>query len=193
MRLSQYAKKLGINYKTAWKWFKAGKIKGYQMDTGTIIVTEMEESSLPQKVAVYVRVSSNENRPNLNTQADRLVSYCAAKGWQVSQFVKEIGSGINDNRQKLLKLLRDKTVTIIVVEHKDRLTRFGFNYIETLLALQGRKIEVVNLADNGKEDLLSDLVSIIYSFCAILYGLRRAKRKTEQITKALEKENNGCD
>jgi len=193
MKLSQYAQKLGINYKTAWKWFKAGKIKGYQMDTGTIIVTEMEESPLPPKVVVYVRVSSNENRPNLDTQADRLVSYCAAKGWQVSQIVKEIGSGINDNRQKLLKLLGDKTVTIIVVEHKDRLTRFGFNYIETLLVLQGRKIEVVNLADNGKEDLLSDLVSIIYSFCARLYGLRRAKGQTEKITATLKKENNGCD
>ena len=115
MKLSQYAQKLGINYKTAWKWFKAGKIKGYQMDTGTIIVTEMEESPLPQKVAVYVRVSSTENRPNLDTQADRLVSYCAAKGWQVSQIVKEIGSGINDNRQKLLNsfVIKPRSTTTV--------------------------------------------------------------------------------
>ena len=82
--------------------------------------------------------------------------------------VKEIGSGVNDTRPKLLKLLTDPTVGQIVVEHKDRLTRFGFNYIEPLLALHGRKIEVINLAENGKEDLIQDFVSSVTSFCARL-------------------------
>jgi putative resolvase len=81
-------------------------------------------------------------------------------------------------------------MTAIVVEHKDRLTRFGFRYIETLLDQQGRRVEVVNLADDGKEDLLEDLVSIIHSFCARLYGLRRAKRKTERIVKQLGADGN---
>ncbi len=186
MKLSGYAKKVGVSYITAYRWFKAGKIEGYQMETGTIIVTEDDRDKLPQKVAVYARVSSRDMKDNLQRQADRLVDYCAAKGWQVSQVVKEIGSGINDNCPQFLKLLRDPTITIIVVEHKDRATRFGFNYLETLLAQQGRRIEVVNLADNGdKEDLLQDLVSIIYSFSTQLYGKRRAKRKMEKITKAL--------
>jgi predicted site-specific integrase-resolvase len=186
MKLSDYARKVGVSYRTAYRWFKSGKIRGYQIDTGTIIITEEDEQHLPQKVAVYTRVSSAENRANLNTQADRLVAYCAAKGWQVHKVVKEVGSGVNDNRKKLLKLLSDPTVTTIVVEHKDRATRFGFRYIETLLELQGRRIEVVNLAENGQEDLLEDLVAIIYSFCARLYGQRRAKRKTEKISKELE-------
>ena len=186
MKLSDYAKKTGVTYKTAWNWFKAGKIKGYQMDTGTIIVTETDEAILPQKVAVYASVSSSQNRANLNTQAERLVQYCAAKGGQVHKIVKEVGSGVNDNRQNLLKLLADTTVTVIVVAHKDRLTRFGFNYIESLMQTQGRHLEVVNLADNGQEDRLDDLVAIIYSFCARLYGQRRAKRKTEKITKELQ-------
>lgn len=186
MKLSDYAKKVGVSYRTAYRWFKANKIRGYQMDTGTIVITEEDEQRLPQKVAVYTRVSSAENRPNLNTQAERLMAYCAAKGWQIHTVVKEVGSGVNDNRKKFLKLLADPTVTIIVVEHKDRATRFGFRYLETLLELQGRRIEVVNLADNGTEDLLQDLVTIIYSFCARLYGQRRAKRKTEKITKELE-------
>jgi putative resolvase len=77
-------------------------------------------------------------------------------------------------------------VTIIVVEHKDRLTRFGFKYIETLLTMQGRSIEVVNITENPIEDLVADMVSILYSFSARLYGQRRAKRKTEQIVKELE-------
>lgn len=74
--------------------------------------------------------------------------------------VKEIGSGVNDSRPKLLKLLTDPTITLIVVEHKDRLTRFGFNYIEQLLAMQGRRIEVINQAENGKEDLVQDFVTL---------------------------------
>ncbi|HIE26708.1 TPA: IS607 family transposase [Candidatus Poribacteria bacterium] len=182
MKLSDYAKKVGISYRTAWRWFKTGKIAGYQMDTGTIIITEDDEPEKMQKVAIYVRVSSSENKSNLDTQAERLKDYCAAKGYQVHKVVREIGSGINDNRQKLLKLLSDASITTIVVEHKDRLTRFGFRYIETLLSQNRRQIEVVNLA----EDLLEDLVSIIYSFCARLYGRRRAKRKTEKVTKALK-------
>jgi len=188
MKLRTFAERVGVRYETAWRWFKAGKIKGRQLDTGTIIVTEDfdEPVEVDVIVVVYARVSANENRPNLNTQAERLCAYCAAKGWKVHKVVKEVGSGINDGRKKLLAILADPTVKIIVVEHKDRLTRFGFKYIETLLAMQGRSIEVVNITKNPLEDLIADLVSIIYSFSARLYGQRRAKRKTEQIVKELE-------
>lgn len=88
------------------------------METGTIIVTEGDDVPPLQQVAIYARVSSHEMKDNLQRQTDRLVDYCAAKGWQVSKVVKEIGSGVNDSRQQFLKLLSDPTVTIIVVEHK---------------------------------------------------------------------------
>ena len=185
MKLSAYARKVGVSYKTALKWYHAGKIKGQQMDTGTILVDEDKANSL-EVTAVYARVSSSENRDNLATQAERLVGYCTAKGYQVAQMVKEVGSGVNDSRPKFLALLADPIVTRIVVEHKDRATRFGFRYLETLLAQQARSIEVVNMAEDSQEDLLADLVAIIYSFCARLYGQRRAKRKTEKITAELE-------
>jgi len=168
------------------------------MDTGTILITEPVETptapGYPTKVAIYTRVSAAENKENLDGQAKRLQDYCAAKGYPVALVVKEIGSGVNDTRPKLMKLLTDPLVTRIVVEHKDRMTGFGFNYIEQLLKLQDRSIEVINLAENGKEDL----VSIVTSFCARLYGQRRSKRETERIiaelthdlaTPALEKEN----
>jgi putative resolvase len=100
--------------------------------------------------------------------------------------VKETGSGVNDSRPRLLKLLTAPTITVIVVEHKDRLTRFGFNYLDKLLAMQGRRIEVINLAENGQEDLIQDFVSIVTSFCARLYGQRCAKRKTEWIVAELQ-------
>ncbi len=77
-------------------------------------------------------------------------------------------------------------MTVIVVEHKDRLTRFGFKYIETLLAMQRRSIEVVNVTENPIEDIITDFVSILYSFFARLYGQRLAKRKTEKIVQDLD-------
>lgn len=185
MKLSDYARKVGVHYRTAYRWFKAGKISGYQMDTGTIIITEDPDEPSVELTVVYARVSSSENKANLEQQSERLVQYCMAKGYQIDRVVKETGSGINDNRPKFTGLLRDTRVTRIVVEHKDRASRFGFNYIETLLNQTGREIEVVNRAETNQGDLLDDLTAIIYSFCARLYGQRRAKRKTEQITQEL--------
>src|SRR5215469_163871 len=140
MKLIDYAHKMGISYRTAWRWYKAGKLPGKQMDTGTILVMEdEEEKTASTKVAVYARVSSAENRSNLDSQAERLVAYSAARGYQVAKVVKEVGSGINDSRPKFLALLADQGIGTIVMEHKDRGTRFGFRYIETLLEVQGRK------------------------------------------------------
>ena len=186
IKLSQYAKQQGISYRTALRWFRAGTIKGYQAPTGTIIVQEGERPRQVQKVAIYARVSSAEHRANLERQVERLVQYCEARGYQVTQIVKEIASGVNDSRPKLLSLLKDTSVTLLVVEHRDRLTRFGFHYLETLLETQGRSIEVVNAAENSSEDLLADLVAILNAFTARLYGQRRAKRKMERIAAELE-------
>jgi predicted site-specific integrase-resolvase len=162
------------------------------MDTGTIIITDAPPETAvtvaEQKVAIYTRVSAAENKDNLEGQAKRLMDYCAAKGYRITLIVKEIESGVNDARPKLMKLLTDPSVTLIVVEHKDRLTRFGFNYLDKLLAMQGRKIEVINLAEDGKEDLVQDFVSIVTSFCARLYGQRRSRRKTERIIAELHAE-----
>ncbi|MCW5967727.1 MAG: IS607 family transposase [Blastocatellales bacterium] len=192
MKLSHYAKQLGVTYRTAWNWYNAGKLSGYQTPTGTIIVTETNAVSAQTpnrstRTVVYARVSAAGNKSNLESQTRRLLDYCAAKGYQVEQVVREIGSGVNDRRPGLLKLLRDESVGRIVVEHKDRLTRFGFNYLEALLKMQGREIEVINLTENGKEDLVEDFVAIVTSFCARLYGQGRSKRKTERLIAELQK------
>ena len=135
---------------------------------------------------MYARVSSSENKDNLERQAERLISWCNAQGWGVSKVVKECGSGINDQRPKFLALLADPKIGQIVVEHKDRASRFGVAYIQTLLAMQGRELVVVNTADTAEDDLMGDFVAIVTSFCARLYGRRRAKRKTEQVLAALQ-------
>jgi len=196
MKLSQYAKKYGISYRTAFRWWQNGQIKGFQKPSGTIIVTEAEDDppqarKVVSPVVIYARVSSMKQKESLDRQTERLQDYCAAKGYQITRVVKEIASGVNDNRRKFLALLSDPNITTIVVEHQDRATRFGFRYLETLLALQGRSIEVMNLAENNREDLLQDLSSIVYSVCARLYGQRRAKRKTALIGKILAETETG--
>jgi predicted site-specific integrase-resolvase len=190
MKLSDYARREGVRYETAWRWYRDGKIKGHRVGKHTILIDEDKPSqAATQKVAVYARVSSAENKSNLDSQAERLIAYSTAKGYQIAKVVKEVGSGVNDARPKFLALLEDPEISTIVVEHKDRASRFGVRYIESLLRLQGRTLEVVNMSENGTEDLLADLTSIIYSFCARLYGQRRAKRKTERIVEQLQEKD----
>ena len=185
-KLSQFARERGVCYRTAWNYFKAGKIAGaYKDATGHVWIP----AALPvvePKVAVYARVSSSENKSNLDAQAERLTRYSTARGWPIVAVVKEVGSGVNDHRKKLTQLLTDASWNILVVEHKDRLTRFGFNYLNTVLPLAGKRIEVVNKAEDDKSDLVQDLVSVIYSFSARMYGQRHAKRRTEHLIQALE-------
>jgi predicted site-specific integrase-resolvase len=182
-KISQYAKKEHVQYRTVWNWIKSGKLKTEKSSTGRVIII-IDDNNI-DKVAIYCRVSSSENKDNLERQKERLVSYCMAKGYQIEKVVCEIGSGLNDGRKKLEQLLLDISITKIVVEHSDRFSRFGMNYIEKLLNMQGRKIEVVNKQDNDRNDLMQDFVSIITSFTARLYGQRRSKRNTEKLIKEL--------
>jgi len=183
-KLSKYARDNGINYRTAWNYFNKGLINGaFKNDMGTILVPVIEKKPelTNNKAAVYARVSSNDRKQSLIEQLERLNNYSVNSGYQVVHSVKEIGSGMNDNRQKLSKLLNQDDWNVLVVENKDRLTRFGFNYLKLLLEKQGKTIEVVNQAEDDKQDLMADLISVIYSFSARMYGLRRKKNKEEII------------
>jgi putative resolvase len=188
-KISKYAKMQDVTPRTIWRWIKDGKLNIERTETNRVLVVIDEKEEIKQKkVAIYARVSSSENKENLEKQKQRLLDYSAAKGYTVVNVVTEVGSGLNDSRPKLEKLITDKNIDIIIVEHKDRFARFGINYIEKLLEMQGRSIEVINLQSNDRDDLMQDFVSIITSFTARLYGLRRNKRKTEQIIKQLSEE-----
>ncbi|WP_442867098.1 IS607 family transposase [Anabaena sp. CS-542/02] len=108
--------------------WKRGELNAKQLPTGTVIVNL--ESSNTKGVVIYARVSSSENKSNLDTQAQRLESYCIAKGYTIVRIVKEVGSGVNDNRHKLINLLNKDDYSLIVCEHKDRLCSVGFNYLK---------------------------------------------------------------
>ena len=187
MKLTSYAKQIGISYNTVGRMWKRGQLPGDRLPTGTVIMEPTEVRS-PEvgTVGVYAPVSSRETKDNLERQAERLVSWCNAKGWSVGKVVKECSSGINDQRPKFLALVADPKIGQIVVEYKDRAARFGVACMQTLLGMQGRELVIVNTADTAEDDLMGDFVAIITSCCARLYGRRRAKRKTEQVLAALQ-------
>ncbi len=130
--------------------------------------SDMRASLLQRKEATW------SGRPN------GCVPPCATKRWTVEKIVKEVASGMNDNRPKLRKLLASRP-SRVVVEHKDRLTRFGFGYFEQLLPMLGCELVVINRDAEEKDDLLKDLVSVIASFCCRLYGLRRGRQKAKRM------------
>jgi predicted site-specific integrase-resolvase len=191
IKLSKWAKRHDMSYRWAWQLAKEGKLDNImRLPSGSILIEDGEKSERPDKTVIYCRVSSSQNKDNLESQAQRLTSFCIAKGWTISSISKEIGSGLNDDRKKLISLLSDQSVTRIVVEHKDRLTRFGFNYIKTLFK---GEIVVVNEVEDDKKDLIEDFVSVITSFCARIYGLRRCHRKTEKIIEELRNSEKEID
>lgn len=196
MKLSEYARRIGVKRHTAYRWFKRGEIpNAVQLPSGTIYVPdEIFETDMKSKqgfTVVYARVSSSEYRKtHLETQAERLTQFAIANGWVVDKVIKEVGSGLKGEQRKLTELLlSDEPIARIIVEHKDSLTRFGFNYLEILAKKQGFEIIVVNPTVTNQEDLMQDLVSVITSFCAHLYSRQEAKHRTEEIIQILQKGN----
>lgn len=197
IKVSEYAERMSLHIRTVYRYYHSGKIQGYQDDvTGTIFILnpfkKEVNSRLGKAVVLYARVSSSEHKDNLEKQLNRLRLYANAKGYQVVKEIKEIGSGLNDKRAKLNKLLKDDldTFSILLVENKDRLTRFGFNYIDILLKTHNKEVEVINLVDSDREDLVQDFISVITSFYVRIYGQRGSKRKAEALIKELENESN---
>ena len=186
MKLSQYAKEIGVCYKTAWNLYKANKIPGaYQLQSGTVIVPNNinEQQQTNKGVILYARTSSSQNKKLLENQVERLKDYAFAKGYKIKQIVKEYGSGLNDERKQLSQILKDNDYDKIIVENKDRLTRFGFNWIQLLT---GNRIEVINEAKEKDEDIIKDLISIIHCFSARIYGLKRSQNLKNKIKKDIE-------
>jgi putative resolvase len=186
MKLSQYAQRAGVTYKTAWRWWKQGQLDAYQTPTGTVIVRDATApTAATGRVALYARVSSADQKSDLERQIQRLRDYAAAKGYVVSKEVSEVASGLNDHRPKLAKVLSDPTIGTLIVEHRDRLTRFGYEYIRRLLEAQGRHLEVLFPSDTENE-LVDDFVALITSMAARIYGQRSSRQKAAKIRACVE-------
>jgi len=178
MKLSQWARKQGIHYITAWRWFREGKlpVPARQLPSGTIIV---EEPIIEGRTVLYARVFSADQKEDLERQVRRLQAFAREQGWTDFEVVTEIGSGLNGKRKRLLRLLRDPRVSRIVVEHRDRLASFGFEMVEAALAASGKKIVVMEEGE-VTDDLARDVLEILTSVCGRLYGRRSARRRAKR-------------
>ena len=192
MKISDYAEQHGIAYHTAWRHFHKGLIPGYQDPVTKTIYIEKPLEKNPGKsnrAALYARVSSTSNKASLDGQLERMKLYAAAKGYRITSENTEIASGLNENRKTLWKILNDDNWDVLIVEHKDRLTRFGFSYINALIEEKDRKLEVINETEpKGKtEEIMEDFVAIVTSFCSRIYGSQR-KKKTEKIIEVINEQ-----
>ncbi len=183
MKLADWARKQGIDYKTAYRLYRSGKFPRptEQLPTGTILVHELPTKT--NNAVLYGRVSSSDQKNDLERQMQRLRDYAAIHGLKVVQEVQEVGSGLNGHRKKLLKILADPSISIIVVEHRDRLARFGAEFVSASLVAADRQLLIINQAECD-DDLVQDMLDVLTSFCARLYGKRSAKNRAKRALEA---------
>ncbi|TAM72896.1 IS607 family transposase [bacterium] len=189
MKLADWARRQGISYTTAWRWVKddAMPVPWHQTASGTILVDVAQEQATQTAVALYARVSSHDQRKDLDRQLARLSQHAAEQKLHVVEAVAEVGSGLNGKRRKLLRLLSDAKITAIVVEHRDRFARFGSEYLEASLAASGRRLIVVDSSEMN-DDLVQDMIAVLTSFCARRYGRRSARNRAISIERALARQ-----
>jgi putative resolvase len=191
MRLKEWAAQQGIHYQTAWKWFRDGKlpVPALQTPSGTILVQSAADARPPEDggLGLYARVSSHDQRADLDRQVSRLTQWAAAASAQVVRVEAEVASGMTGRRPKLRRLLADPAVRTVVVTHRDRLARMNTELVEAALWAHGRRLVVL---DNGEvtDDLVRDMVEVLTSFCARLYGRRSARNRALKAVRCAERD-----
>ncbi len=191
MNLKEWARGQWIHPVTAYRWFRDGKLAVPTHRVGGLILVDAAGSAAATgSVAVYARVSSADQRTDLDRQVARVTAWATGEGVSVRRVVTEVGSALNGKRPRFLALLRDESVTTIVVEPRDRFARFGSEYVEAALSAPGRRLLVVDPAEVD-DDLVRDVTEILTSLCARLYGRRAAKKRAARSTAAVT--GIGCD
>ena len=189
MRVKEWAFREGLNEQTVWLWCRTGRmpVPFERTSTGVILIHDPKYETEPMNTGLrtvcYARVSSSDQKADLQRQADRLKAFAINMGVKSPEVVMETGSGMNDKRRKLNRLLADPTVGTLIVERRDRLARMNAGLIESALKAQGRRIIVVDDTELD-DDLVRDMTEVLTSFCARLYGRRAAKHKTDAALRA---------
>jgi putative resolvase len=182
MKLAAWARANGVHPQTAYRWFRQGTmpVPARRLPSGTILVevpgSDNDGGGLDQRAVLYARVSAHDQRGELDRQVTRLSGWATAQGVTVAEVVTEVGSGLNGRRPKLRRVLADPRAAMIVVEHRDRLARFGVEHLEAALSAQGRSLVVVDPGETS-DDLVGDMVEVLTSFCARLYGPGGARNR----------------
>ena len=200
-RVSEVARMLNVSGVAVRKWIKSGKLKARRIGKLWMIPESELKRFLGEKpreirAVIYARVNSHKQRKdcNLDRQIGRLRNYCSAKGYKVIDIITDVASGLNEDRNglhKLFDIVEKHQVDVVVVEFKDRLTRFGFNYLKRYFESHGIRVEVVEETENGyMEELIEDFVSIVISFATRIYGKRSQKfRKIKKIVEEVVSNN----
>ncbi|MFP3242301.1 IS607 family transposase [Caldisphaera sp.] len=186
LRPKEACQLLGISYSTLLRWIREGKIRVVTTEGGKYRIPYSEvkkylERREETRAVIYARVSSADQREDLERQINYLMNYATAKGYKVVEVLKDIASGLNTQRKgllKLFKLVEGKNIDVVLITYKDRFTRFGFEYLEEFFSTIGVRIEVI-LGEEPKEatqELVEDLISIINSFAGKIYGMRSHKK-----------------
>ena len=202
MSIKQASEYLHVSQGSLRKWDKLGRITTYKTDGGhrryrqddldrfVGIKTAANSTNKNNTVAaIYARVSSadQKQRGDTDRQSARIFEHCVTKGYKVEHIIKDLGSGLNDKRKgfvKLCQLVIDRKIDRVVIEHKDRLTRFQYNLIERFFNSYGVEIEVIDNNDTTEEaELVSDMMMLIASFSGRLYSARARENRKNKIQK----------
>lgn len=197
LKIGEAAQYLNVSQDTLRKWDKTNKLKPLETAGGhrrydvvtldEFLGKELKETETkPIVCATYSRVSSHEQKQkgDLDRQSQRLSEYCAKKGILVTHIIKDVGSGLNDNRSgfiRLTDLIIQGKVNKLVIEHKDRLTRFQFKFIKKMFESYGCEVIVINGLDvSNEEELATDIMSLLASFSGKFYSRRSTERRKKK-------------
>ena len=192
MRLTEWGRQYGLDRQSTWRMLQDGRLPpNIQVEKVGRIWYVILPDEVPQLFTVgYARVSSHEQKPQLEPQANRLWAYAGQNGLKLDRVVSEIASGLNDRRPKLLKLLSDPQVGTIIVEHRGRLARFGVGMVNAMLEARGGKLIVIDDAELA-DDLVRDMTEVLTCMCARLYGQRSAASRAKRAAMAAAEETGG--
>jgi predicted site-specific integrase-resolvase len=189
----QFGSLINRTTKTLQRWDRDGILKAHRSLTNRRYYTHDQyletigRKAILKKLVSYCRVSSAGQKNDLNSQRKAVESFCFAKGKEIHEKLEDIGSGLNYKRKnfvKLMEMVEQGEVSEIVVAHKDRLVRFGFEWFDKFCQDHGVKIIVMNAeALSPEEEMTKDLLSIIHCFSSRLYGLRKYKKKIIEMAK----------
>jgi predicted site-specific integrase-resolvase len=191
VNLKEWASATGISYATARRRYESGTLPVPTYRLGRLIMVGQPVTGAVSgtgRVVVYARVSSADQKADLDRQVARVTVWATEHKLTVDRVVTEVGSALNGHRKKFLALLRDPAVTTIVVEHRDRFARFGAEYVEAALAAQGRRLLVVDPAEVD-DDLGRDVTEILTSLCARRYGRRAAANCARRAVEAATRDD----
>lgn len=189
--INQFAEKVNVSKSTLRRWDASGKLIAKRRDSGHRFYDESHARLVlritppdEMKVVVYCRVSSHGQKDDLQSQVKAMNEYCIHSGQKVDDFIQEIGGGMNFKRKKFLTIMDDVSrgkVKKLIIAHRDRLSRFGFDFFDHFCTVNGCDLEVVNQESLSPEkEMVEDLMAIIHTFSCRLYGLRRYKKKLKE-------------